>query len=89
MRECECLHEPIEGYAGIANLMLIVLLLPLISFVGVILNFFNIFIFCEQKNTAAKYLTALSCSDVGQTIKKRLLVHKKKMVEKGNEMSNE
>ncbi|CAL2050747.1 hypothetical protein CAEBREN_11884 [Caenorhabditis brenneri] len=65
MRECECLHEPIEGYAGIANLLLIVVLLPLISFVGVVLNFFNIFIFCEQKNTAAKYLTALSCSDVG------------------------
>ncbi|CAA91789.3 G-protein coupled receptors family 1 profile domain-containing protein [Caenorhabditis elegans] len=65
MRECECLHEPIEGYAGVANLLLIVISLPLISFVGVVLNFFNIFIFCDQKNTAAKYLTALSCSDVG------------------------
>ncbi|CAP34749.2 Protein CBR-FRPR-2 [Caenorhabditis briggsae] len=38
---------------------------PANFFVGVVLNFFNIFIFCEQKNTAAKYLTALSCSDVG------------------------
>ncbi|CAI5455622.1 unnamed protein product [Caenorhabditis angaria] len=63
--ECQCLHEPIEGIAGYANLFLIVFSLPIISFVGVVLNFFNIFIFCEQKNTAAKYLTALSCSDVG------------------------
>ncbi|CAB3400157.1 unnamed protein product [Caenorhabditis bovis] len=65
LRECQYLHEPINGYAGAANLVLIVLLLPAISLLGVILNFFNIFIFAEQKNTAAKYLTALSCSDVG------------------------
>ncbi|CAD6197304.1 unnamed protein product [Caenorhabditis auriculariae] len=65
MRECECLHEPIDGIAVYANLALIVVLLPIISIVGVVLNFFNIFIFCQQKNTAAKYLTALACSDVG------------------------
>uniref|UniRef100_A0A1I7XRC9 G_PROTEIN_RECEP_F1_2 domain-containing protein n=1 Tax=Heterorhabditis bacteriophora TaxID=37862 RepID=A0A1I7XRC9_HETBA len=65
MRECECLHEPTDGVAGVANLIMIIGFLPLISILGVVLNLVNIIIFSTQRNTAAKYLTALSCSDVG------------------------
>ncbi|CAI4228407.1 unnamed protein product [Auanema sp. JU1783] len=65
MRGCECLHEPTDGVAGTANLIMIVCILPVISLLGIILNFINITVFSDQRGTAAKYLTALSCSDVG------------------------
>ncbi|VDL83653.1 unnamed protein product [Nippostrongylus brasiliensis] len=65
MRECECLHEPTDGVAGVANLVLIIGILPVMAVLGLFLNFLNIVVFSSQGNTAAKYLTALSCSDVG------------------------
>ncbi|KHJ98841.1 hypothetical protein OESDEN_01172 [Oesophagostomum dentatum] len=65
MRECECLHEPTDGVAGVFNLVVVIGILPAIAILGVLLNFLNIVVFASQRNTAAKYLTALSCSDVG------------------------
>ncbi|KAK5968366.1 hypothetical protein GCK32_014278 [Trichostrongylus colubriformis] len=65
MRECECLNEPTDGVAGVANLIMVIGILPVMATIGVFLNFLNIVVFSSQRNTAAKYLTALSCSDVG------------------------
>ncbi|KAL6739647.1 hypothetical protein Aduo_013078 [Ancylostoma duodenale] len=65
MRECECLHEPTDGVAGVVNLVMVIGILPALAILGVLLNFLNIVVFASQRNTAAKYLTALSCSDVG------------------------
>ncbi|VDK59125.1 unnamed protein product [Cylicostephanus goldi] len=66
MRECECLHEPTDGVAGDVNLILVIGILPVLAILGIVLNFINIIVFASQRNTAAKYLTALSCSDVGE-----------------------
>ncbi|VDO52419.1 unnamed protein product [Haemonchus placei] len=65
MRTCGCLHEPTDGVAGVANLIIVIGILPVMATIGVFLNFLNIVVFSSQRNTAAKYLTALSCSDVG------------------------
>lgn len=46
--------------------MIVVVTLPIISFVGLIFNTLSIIVFTEQKGTASKYLAALSCSDVGE-----------------------
>ncbi|ETN69455.1 hypothetical protein NECAME_15299 [Necator americanus] len=68
MRECECLHEPTDGVAGVVNLVMVIGILPVLAIIGVLLNFINIVVFASQRNTAAKYLTALSCSDTGVCI---------------------
>ncbi|VDM53759.1 unnamed protein product [Angiostrongylus costaricensis] len=45
--------------------ILIIGILPVVAITGVFLNFLSITVFSLQRNTAARYLTALSCSDVG------------------------
>ncbi|KIH56096.1 hypothetical protein ANCDUO_13728 [Ancylostoma duodenale] len=78
MRECECLHEPTDGVAGVVNLVMVIGILPALAILGVLLNFLNIVVFASQRNTAAKYLTALSCSDVEEKLSLMgidLLVH--------------
>ena len=49
---------------------MIIGILPGIAVLGVLLNFLNIVVFASQRSTAAKYLTALSCSDVGESLQK-------------------
>ncbi|CAJ0583939.1 unnamed protein product, partial [Mesorhabditis spiculigera] len=66
VRYCECLHEAAEpGPSRTANIIMIIGILPVMSIIGVFFNIINVLVFRTQKNVAARYLTALSCSDTG------------------------
>ncbi|CAJ0959014.1 unnamed protein product, partial [Mesorhabditis belari] len=63
---CECLHEAAEpGPSRTANIIMIIGVLPVMSIVGVFFNVINVIVFRTQRNVAARYLAALSCSDIG------------------------
>lgn len=70
MEECSCLHESTSSIlASSFNFCIIVLFLPLLAMVGIFFNLLNIIVFSRRHDsTAAVYLTALSCSDLGTFI---------------------